>query len=109
MEAIGPDAAHRLNRLPDDNTRKLRVHCWTSENVLLTQCFTPDLNVNGTTVFGRYVRILFPNTTLVSWPLVDFAVCRMVADLMTASFPLQLPIIPNPALTFNITNGIPSF
>ena len=23
VEAIGPDAAHRLNRLPDDNTRKL--------------------------------------------------------------------------------------
>jgi len=22
VEAIGPDAAHRLNRLPDDNTRK---------------------------------------------------------------------------------------
>jgi len=65
VEAIGPDAAHRLNRLPDDNTH---------------------LNVNGTTVFGR-----------------------MVANLMTASFPLQLPIIPNPALTFNITNGFPSF
>ncbi|KAF4596335.1 hypothetical protein EYR40_007978 [Pleurotus pulmonarius] len=65
VEAIGPDAAHRLNRLPDDNTH---------------------LNVNGTIVFGR-----------------------MVADLMAASFPGQLPIVPNPPLTFNITNGIPSF
>ncbi|KAF8604546.1 SGNH hydrolase, partial [Ceratobasidium sp. AG-I] len=35
VEKIGPDAAHRLNRLPDDNTH---------------------LNANGTTVFGRYVR-----------------------------------------------------
>ncbi|GLB40391.1 putative carbohydrate esterase family 12 protein [Lyophyllum shimeji] len=66
IEAIGPDAAHRLNRLPDDYTH---------------------LNVNGTTVFGR-----------------------MVADLMSASFPgHQLPIVPNPPLTFNITHGIPSF
>ncbi|KAF9485200.1 SGNH hydrolase [Pholiota conissans] len=65
VEAIGPDAAHALNRLPDDDTH---------------------LNVNGTTVFGR-----------------------MVADLMTQSFPLELPIIPNPPLTFNITHGIPSF
>jgi len=38
VEAIGPDAAHRLNRLPDDNTH---------------------LNVNGTTVFGRMVADLF--------------------------------------------------
>ncbi|KAK0204899.1 SGNH hydrolase [Desarmillaria ectypa] len=36
-EAIGPDAAHRLNRLPDDNTH---------------------LNVNGTVVFGRMVADL---------------------------------------------------
>ncbi|KAJ8521889.1 hypothetical protein ONZ45_g1432 [Pleurotus djamor] len=65
VEAIGPDAAHRLNRLPDDNTH---------------------LNVNGTIVFGR-----------------------MVADLMAASFPNELPIIANPELTLNITQGIPSF
>ncbi|KAF8199551.1 SGNH hydrolase [Pholiota molesta] len=65
VEAIGPDAAHVLNRLPDDNTH---------------------LNVNGTTVFGR-----------------------MVADLMSRSFPLELPIIPNPPLSFNISHGIPSF
>ncbi|PBL03488.1 SGNH hydrolase [Armillaria gallica] len=65
-EAIGPDAAHRLNRLPDDDTH---------------------LNVNGTIVFGR-----------------------MVADLMAASFPsFDLPIIPNPPLTFNITHGIASY
>ncbi|KAJ8462818.1 hypothetical protein ONZ45_g17799 [Pleurotus djamor] len=65
VEAIGPDAAHRLNRLPDDNTH---------------------LNVNGTIVFGR-----------------------MVADLMAASFPNELPIVANPELTLNITQGIPSF
>ncbi|PFH53004.1 carbohydrate esterase family 12 protein [Amanita thiersii Skay4041] len=65
IQAIGPDAAHGLNRLPDDNTH---------------------LNVNGTTVFG----------------------C-MVADLLVASFPSELPIVPNPPLTFNITHGIPSF
>jgi len=65
VEAIGPDAAHRLNRSPDDNTH---------------------LNENGTIVFGR-----------------------MVADLMSASFPHQLPIIPNPGLTFNITHGIASY
>ncbi|KAJ7066976.1 SGNH hydrolase [Mycena amicta] len=51
---------------------------------------TPDdnthLNSNGTIVFGR-----------------------MVADLLKASFPHQLPIIPNPALTFNETHGIPSY
>ncbi|KAL0954887.1 hypothetical protein HGRIS_003820 [Hohenbuehelia grisea] len=64
-EAIGPDAAHRLNRLPDDNTH---------------------LNVNGTIVFGR-----------------------MVADLIKASFPSQLPVIPNAQLSFNITHGIASF
>ncbi|KAF8149901.1 SGNH hydrolase [Crassisporium funariophilum] len=65
VEAIGPDAAHRLNRLPDDNTH---------------------LNVNGTTVFGR-----------------------MLADLINASFPSQLPVIPNPTLTSNIARGIASF
>ncbi|CAA7267025.1 unnamed protein product [Cyclocybe aegerita] len=65
VEAIGPDAAHRLNRLPEDNTH---------------------LNVNGTTVFGR-----------------------MVADFISASFPGQLPVIPNPTLTFNISHGIASF
>jgi len=65
VEKIGPDAAHRLNRLPDDNTH---------------------LNVNGTIVFGR-----------------------MVADLMKASFPRELPIIPNPRLSFHIAHGIPSF
>ncbi|KAJ7593143.1 SGNH hydrolase [Mycena floridula] len=65
VEAIGPDAAHRLNRLPDDNTH---------------------LNVNGTIVFGR-----------------------MLADLFSASFPGQLPIIANPGLTFNITHGIASY
>ncbi|KAF8896341.1 SGNH hydrolase [Infundibulicybe gibba] len=65
VEAIGPTAAHVLNRLPDDNTH---------------------LNVNGTTVFGR-----------------------MLADLMNASFPGQLPIIANAALTFNISHGIASF
>ncbi|KAJ7931548.1 hypothetical protein B0H13DRAFT_1958735 [Mycena leptocephala] len=31
------------------------------------------------------------------------------ADLMSASFPHQLPIIPNPGLTFNITHGIASY
>ncbi|KAF8962790.1 SGNH hydrolase-type esterase domain-containing protein [Flammula alnicola] len=44
--AIGPDAAHRLNRLPDDNTH---------------------LNVNGTTVFGRMLPIsapIIPNSPL---------------------------------------------
>ncbi|KAK7691088.1 hypothetical protein QCA50_006191 [Cerrena zonata] len=65
VEAIGPDAAHRLNRLPDDNTH---------------------LNANGTIVFGR-----------------------MVANLMAESFPHQLPIIPNPELSFNISHGIASF
>jgi len=65
VEEIGPDAAHRLNRSPDDNTH---------------------LNINGTIVFGR-----------------------LVANLMNASFPNELPIIPNPPLTFNISNGIPSF
>ncbi|KAJ7639865.1 SGNH hydrolase [Mycena polygramma] len=65
VEAIGPDAAHRLNRSPDDDTH---------------------LNENGTIVFGR-----------------------MLADLMRASFPHQLPIIPNPGLTFNITHGIASY
>ncbi|KAJ6494853.1 SGNH hydrolase [Mycena vitilis] len=65
VEAIGPDAAHRLNRSPDDDTH---------------------LNENGTIVFGR-----------------------MLADLMRASFPPQLPIIPNPGLTFNITHGIASY
>ncbi|KDR76260.1 hypothetical protein GALMADRAFT_139984 [Galerina marginata CBS 339.88] len=38
VEAIGPDAAHRLNRLPTDDTH---------------------LNVNGTTVFGRMLANLF--------------------------------------------------
>ncbi|KAJ6531825.1 SGNH hydrolase-type esterase domain-containing protein, partial [Mycena capillaripes] len=37
VEAIGPDAAHRLNRSPDDNTH---------------------LNENGTIVFGRYADFL---------------------------------------------------
>ncbi|KAI4521098.1 SGNH hydrolase [Schizophyllum commune Loenen D] len=65
VEAIGEDAAHRLNREPDDNTH---------------------LNVNGTIVFGR-----------------------MVADLLVARFPGELPIIENPELTYNITHGIPSY
>ncbi|KAG8729875.1 hypothetical protein FRC12_020655 [Ceratobasidium sp. 428] len=37
VEKVGPDAAHRLNRLPDDNTH---------------------LNTNGTAVFGRMVADL---------------------------------------------------
>lgn len=41
--------------------------------------------------------------------VIDVSVHRMVADLMKASFPGQLPIIPNPPLTYNITHGIPSF
>jgi len=65
VEAIGPTAAHVLNRTPDDNTH---------------------LNVNGTIVFGR-----------------------MVADLLSASFPGELPIIANAALSFNISHGIPSY
>ncbi|KAI0687069.1 SGNH hydrolase [Earliella scabrosa] len=65
VEAIGPDAAHRLNRSPGDTTH---------------------LNANGTIVFGR-----------------------MVAQLMARSFPLQIPLVPNPELDFNITHGIPSF
>jgi lysophospholipase L1-like esterase len=64
-EAIGPDAAHRLNRSPDDNTH---------------------MNVNGTTVFGR-----------------------MVADLLVAQFPGQLPIVLNPTLSSQISRGVPSF
>jgi lysophospholipase L1-like esterase len=51
---------------------------------------TPDdnthLNVNGTIVFGR-----------------------MVADLLGASFPGELPITTNPQLSFNISHGIPSY
>ncbi|KAI0078826.1 SGNH hydrolase [Panus rudis PR-1116 ss-1] len=65
VEEIGPEAAHRLNRTPDDTTH---------------------LNPNGTIVFGR-----------------------LVADLMAKSFPGQLPIVPNPPLTYNITHGISSF
>jgi len=65
VEAIGPTAAHRLNRSPADDTH---------------------LNVNGTTVFGR-----------------------MVADLLEASFPGQLPIVPNPALTADIELGRAAF
>ncbi|KAF5382162.1 hypothetical protein D9615_004389 [Tricholomella constricta] len=65
VKAIGPDAAHRLNRLPDDNTH---------------------LNVNGTTVFGR-----------------------MVADLLSVSFPGQLPLVQNAPLSYNNSHGIPSF
>ncbi|KAG5724699.1 Rhamnogalacturonan acetylesterase rhgT [Termitomyces sp. T112] len=65
VEAIGPDAAWRLNRSPDDFTH---------------------LNVNGTTVFGR-----------------------MVADLLTASYPGELPIVANTALSYNISHGIASY
>ncbi|KAI0747484.1 SGNH hydrolase [Fomes fomentarius] len=65
VEAIGPDAAHRLNRSPDDNTH---------------------LNANGTIVFGR-----------------------LVADLMAASFPHQIPLVSNRGLDYNISHGIPSF
>ncbi|ESK94639.1 carbohydrate esterase family 12 protein [Moniliophthora roreri MCA 2997] len=64
-QKIGPDAAHRLNRTPDDNTH---------------------LNANGTIVFGR-----------------------MLADLMKASFPGQLPIIENSKLSNEIAQGIPSY
>ncbi|EJD48508.1 SGNH hydrolase [Auricularia subglabra TFB-10046 SS5] len=65
ITAIGPDAAHRLNRLPDDNTH---------------------LNANGTIVFGR-----------------------MVAELMSASFPGIVELTVDEELDFNITHGIPSF
>lgn len=65
-----------------------------------------DLNVHGTTVFGRYVfhLLTYSNRRLI----VQF-LFSMVANLMNASFPNQVPIVPNPALTFNITHGIPSF
>ncbi|KAL1744698.1 SGNH hydrolase [Schizophyllum fasciatum] len=44
------------------------------------------LNINGTIVFGR-----------------------MVADLLAARFPGELPITENPELTYNITHSISSF
>ncbi|TDL25647.1 SGNH hydrolase [Rickenella mellea] len=47
---------------------------------------TTHLNANGTIVFGR-----------------------IVANLMNASYPNQLPIIANPTLTNQINKGIPSF
>lgn len=34
---------------------------------------------------------------------------RMVADLLDASFPGQLPIVSNPRLSSDIANGIPAF
>lgn len=49
ITAIGPDAAHRLNRSPEDNTRTLLslngLNCLLSVRL--------DLNENGTIVFGR--------------------------------------------------------
>ncbi|KAF5347534.1 hypothetical protein D9758_014506 [Tetrapyrgos nigripes] len=84
VEEIGEDAAHRLNGTPDDNTH---------------------LNKNGTIVFGRWVARVTFNARAV----LKFGLRRMVADLLNASFPNQLPIIANPELTFNITHGIPSY
>ncbi|KAJ3506643.1 hypothetical protein NLJ89_g6763 [Agrocybe chaxingu] len=90
VEAIGPDAAHRLNRLPEDNTRTFIAfpdgETLSLDVISRVSYALADLNINGTTVFGR-----------------------MVADLISASFPGQLPVIPNPALTFNISHGIASF
>ncbi|THV07397.1 SGNH hydrolase [Dendrothele bispora CBS 962.96] len=97
QDALGPWADETILISQQQNTHLLDLHAAS-----ITYCEeigpdpshrlnrTPDdnthLNNNGTIVFGR-----------------------MVADLMNASFPGQLPIIPNPPLTFNITHGIPSF
>ncbi|KAI0738820.1 SGNH hydrolase [Daedaleopsis nitida] len=64
VEAIGPDAAHRLNRSPDDNTH---------------------LNANGTIVFGRMVADLmarsFPRQIpLVPNPGLDFNISHGIAS-----------------------------
>jgi len=62
-----------------------------------------DLNVNGTTVFGRCVMLLILKKYNSLTPL------RMVADLLDASFSGQLPIVSNPRLSSDIANGIPAF
>lgn len=49
VEAIGPDAAWRLNRSPDDYTRKQSTFRLSYSQTH----YDLDLNVNGTTVFGR--------------------------------------------------------
>jgi hypothetical protein len=35
--------------------------------------------------------------------------CRMMADFFVAKYGSGVPIIPNAALSFNISHGIPSF
>ena len=52
VEAIGPDAAHRLNRLEADNTRTFISSHAQKMNTNHGMLFS-DLNVNGTIVFGR--------------------------------------------------------
>ena len=49
------------------------------------------------------------NTHVVEWKSNDLTLLRMVADLLDASFPGQLPIISNPQLSSDIANGIPVF
>jgi hypothetical protein len=82
VEKIGPDAAHRLNRLPADNTH---------------------LNANGTTVFGRCVCIMK------SWGVgtdEEMIALRLVADLMAVELlPDVGPIIPNIPLSTKIWTG----
>ncbi|KAF5362865.1 hypothetical protein D9758_007023 [Tetrapyrgos nigripes] len=96
-DSLGPWADQTILISQQQNTHLLDLH---AASITYVEAIGPDpahrlnrtpddnthLNNNGTIVFGR-----------------------MVADLMNASFPNQLPIIANPALTFNITHGIPSF
>lgn len=82
VEKIGPDAAHRLNRLPDDNTH---------------------LNANGTTVFGRYISV-YCKRKLEAHVLPNFT--RMVADLMAVDLLPDIgPILPNVSLSLKIWTG----
>lgn len=63
-----------------------------------------DLNVNGTIVFGRCVQKL--QVVLLSY---SECIIRMVADLMEASYPGEIPYVANAALTYNINHGIASY
>jgi len=51
VQAIGPDAAHRLNMSPEDNTRRFSFGYVARPQLTSSQI---DLNANGTIIFGRY-------------------------------------------------------
>lgn len=60
-------------------------------------------------MFARYVALRRVFCYLKGESSCVEVVYRMVADLFDAAYTEALPIVPNAALSYNISHGIPSY